>query len=476
MSLLIYGATIIDGLGGAPVENGSVWIEGKRIRAVGRQSDIGMPPAENVIDARGKFIIPGLMNANVHLLCDLYLETLARYWGRYEELITEAAQVALKNGVTTVFDTAGPRRFLTAVRDRINAGEVVGSRIFCAGWLVGLDGPYSEDFLVKVREIASPAFVRRINSLWVENAGRHLMWLTPEQVAAEVRTYIQKGVDFIKYASNDHAPGAFLAFSPRVQAAIVKEAHDVGLTAQAHTLSVEGLQIALEAGCDLIQHVNLTGPVAIPAATLELLERRNAGAVVFPLTQRALEWFDKKMPDHARTMWKVSDTNTRNLIRSGARILLANDGAVFSPEALSEPSLGEFWKEVAGDAGGGMYNLGEGHFGWFTAMEEKGCLPMEMLRAATYNIAAAYGKQQDLGTLEPGKCADLLILDKNPLQNAAHYRAIHRVVKEGAVVDRDALPSKPVLTKPMEPALEEGSYKPFLSAPQFPMCPMCLKH
>src|SRR6202035_4635298 len=116
---------------------------------------------------------------------------------------------------------------------------------------------------------------------WVENVGRHLMWLTPEQVGQEVRAYIARGIDFIKYASNDHWPGAFLAFSPRAQAFIVEEAHRVGITAQAHSMSVEGLRVAIEAGCDLITHCNITGPVSIPQATLELFAARRTGAVVF---------------------------------------------------------------------------------------------------------------------------------------------------------------------------------------------------
>jgi imidazolonepropionase-like amidohydrolase len=364
-----------------------------------------------------------------------------------------------------------------AVRDKINQGEIAGSRIFCAGWIVGLDGPYSEDFLGKAREMVSPAMVKRINSIWVENVGRHLMWLTPDQVASEVRAYIGKGIDFVKYASNDHAAGAFLAFSPSVQAAIVGEAHRVRITAQAHTLSVEGLKIAIEAGCDLIQHANLTGPTPIPEETLELCAKRQTGAVIFPLTARGLEWFGRKASEQARTMWAASDVNARNLIRSGARLLLANDGAVFSPETLTEASFAEFWAELSGDAGGGLYNLSQGHFGWFKAMEEKGCPPMDMLRAATRNIAEAYGKGKDLGTIEVGKVADMLILDKNPLTAAENYRSIQHVIKEGVVVDRERLPRHPILTKALEPpAPEEACYVPFLRPPrEFPMCPACMR-
>src|SRR5688572_13042961 len=114
MSLVISGATIIDCVSRNPLEGQSIWIEGARIKAIDERDDIGVPPGVNVIDTRGKYVIPGLMNANVHLFSALNLESIARYMGSYDELIAEAAQIALKNGLTTVFDTWGPRRFLMA--------------------------------------------------------------------------------------------------------------------------------------------------------------------------------------------------------------------------------------------------------------------------------------------------------------------------------------------------------------------------
>ncbi len=460
--LLICGAALIDGTGAGPRANQSILIERGRIKAIGPAGVLGVPSGARVMNAEGRYIIPGLMNANVHLLA-AFPQSLMRYWGRFEELIAEAAQVALKNGLTTVFDTAGPRRFLMAVRDRINRGELPGSRIFCAGNIIGFDGPFSEDFDAGAGKVAGAAYAKRINSIWVENVGRHLMWQTPDEVAQQVRAYVAKGIDFLKYAANDHRPGAFLAFSPPVQKAIVEEAHRAGLSAQAHTMSVEGLRIALEAGCDLITHCNLTGPTAIPETTLAQFVERDTGAVIFPMTDRGLAWQAKNSSDMVRTVWAVADINTRNLMRCGARLLLANDGAVVAAETMADPSWQKMWGELMLPEAGGLYNLGEGHFGGFKAMEEKGCEPMRMLQAATREIAVAYGKAGDLGTVEPGKIADLLILDKNPLQAAANYRSIHAILKDGAVVDRAALPRAPALTRPPAPVEEEASYVPFLS-------------
>lgn len=98
----ITGATIIDGTGKAPLSDGVVLINDGRITAVGRSGDVAIPNGARSIDARGKFVIPGLMDAN-NAVFDVSLENLIKYEGRYHELILEAAQIALKNGLTSFF-------------------------------------------------------------------------------------------------------------------------------------------------------------------------------------------------------------------------------------------------------------------------------------------------------------------------------------------------------------------------------------
>jgi cytosine/adenosine deaminase-related metal-dependent hydrolase len=156
-------------------------------------------------------------------------------------------------------------------------------------------------------------------------------------------------------------------------------------------------------------------------------------------------------------------------------LLLANDGCIFAPEIATDPLWGNSIVGIPEEYN--LASLATGHFAWFRAMEQKGCSPMEMLRAATYNIAVAYGKERDLGSIEIGKIADLLILDRNPLDAAENYRSISTVIKDGVEVDRDALPRNPVLTKPMAPLCEEAErYIPFIRTRKFPLCPMCMGH
>jgi predicted amidohydrolase YtcJ len=231
-------------------------------------------------------------------------------------------------------------------------------------------------------------------------------------------------------------------------------------------MTVEGLRIAVEAGCDLIQHANITGPVAIPPRTLDLMAERQVGAVVFPFTQKRLEWIMENVSDAERAVWSASDANTRSLIRSGAPLLLANDGSIIPPGRFSAAI--RTWASPGDDS---LVDLDIGHFSWFKAMEEKGCAPLAMLKAATRNIAAAYGMGDQLGSLEPGKLADLLILGKNPLQAAANYRTIETVVQGGRIIDTVKLPERTILTRSLEASQEEAEYVPFVASREtFPMC------
>ncbi len=129
-TLAITGATIIDGTGSDPIRRGVVLLTDDRITAVGASRAVEIPESATRIDARGKYVIPGLMDANLHLFLNIDLETLIKYEGRYHEIILEAAQITLRTGQTTVFDTWGPRAALVQARDMIKAGDAPDSRIY----------------------------------------------------------------------------------------------------------------------------------------------------------------------------------------------------------------------------------------------------------------------------------------------------------------------------------------------------------
>ncbi len=447
-SVAYVGGTIIDGNGGPVIDDGVIVIDGERITAVGGHST-PIPAKARKVDVRTKYIVPGLMDANVHLLIDVNLENLVRYEGRYADLIIEGAQVALKNGLTTVFESWGPLEALKDVRDRINKGEVAGSRLYVAGNIVGLGGPISTDFKADAAKVASKNLVDKINAQWEQGMGRRLLWLPAEQVGAEVRAYTGKGIDFLKYAVSGHSFGEmpFLFFSDAAQRAIVEETHRAGLTVQTHTSSVESFRMALEAGVDLMQHCETTGAVPLPDNLVQMLVDKKIPCGVLAQTEHRLEWYrslgkDTPSAEFFSVVHPVKDQNVRNFIKAGAILLLATDAGLMHADAASDPQA----KRLAGDNKDVLTQLGSGHFTWLRAMEEKGMDRMAILKAATSNIARAYKVDKDLGTIEKGKVADLLVLNRDPLQSAASYSAIYQVVKAGKVVDRQALPVHPILT------------------------------
>jgi imidazolonepropionase-like amidohydrolase len=439
-TLAVTGGTVIDGTGRDPIENGVVLISENRITVVGASWDVPIPESATRIDASGKYVIPGLMDANVHLFFPFTLEMLVRYEDRYDEIVLEAAQIALKFGLTTVFDTWGNREALVKTRNVINQGQAPGCRIFIAGNIIGLDGPLTLEFLGSPPPLmASPGFVESINEQWQQGVGRELRWMGPEQVRALVGEYAAGDVDFLKYASSGHSHNEenLIAFSPRVQRVIVDEAHRTGKTVQAHVTSVESLDLAIEAGVDIITHGDISGPsVPIPQETIQKLLDRNITVSVMPVTQRRLDALLEEGSGLA-AYFEIGKVNGANMIRAGVRLMMSTDATLYSPV------LAPVFDQPAVDP---RIKIGEGHFNAIVALEERGMDPMELLKSATSNIARGYKRDADLGTLEAGKIADLVILDKNPLESAHNYRSIHAVIKDGRIIDRDALPVAPMIS------------------------------
>jgi len=448
----IVGASIIDATGRAPIERGVLEIEGDRIVRVGTV-DTRLPRNARVIRADGKYIIPGLMDANVHLVYGFSTEYLLRFQDRFADIIREGAQVALKSGVTTVFDTWGPLQPLQQVRQEITEGRIPGSRIFLGGNIVGLGGPFSPDFYASTDGI-SPETVTRIDAQYEEGVGSELAYMSPEGVRAAIQQYLTHGVDFLKFAISGHGNrNAAPVFSPRVTQVIVGEVRARGLPVVTHTTTVESLQMAVDNRVDVMQHCNLTGPTPIPE---ELLERIVQLKIACPMQIYPLRYLEHTLgPGYGRPPDQISDPqqhdlavplfNQQKLIERGAVILMMTDGGVpyAHDSLLQQVFLSHRYPGVEEDIVG---FFGPGHAAWLRAAQEHGMKPMQILQAATRNVAAAYGKLKDLGTLEPGKFADFVVLNDNPLKDASHYSSIASVWKAGQQVDRARLPLHPVVS------------------------------
>jgi imidazolonepropionase-like amidohydrolase len=472
-AIVISGGTVIDGNGGPPVVDAALVVVNGRITAVGPRAAVQVPAGARVIDATGKFITPGLIDTNVHL--SLYggvgerYETLAKYHPRQKEIVLEAAQIDLKHGVTTVRDSYGLLAPLTVVRDQIAAGHAVGSRVLAAGNIVGWGGPYSVSFSL-IRELNLTLFQEQVNDEVSHGVGEDLVDMTPDELRTAIRAYLDRGPDFLKYGGTAHfARPSFVGFSPEAQTVIVDEAHARGKVAETHATTPDGLRLSIAAGIDLIQHPEILGTRELPAPLVQAIVERKIVCSMLVSTITGEAWTKhlkdtgeaakKRAEAEARTEGGESDRaktaaeqrqrqveegrelemrrkNAQTLIKAGAVVTVGTDSYwAAAPEFTRTP------KPRNQDHGIGTVMAIEG-------LVELGMSPAQAIVAGTKNGAIAARGIADFGTLEAGKRADVLVLDANPLDDIKNLRRISTVMKDGAIVDRNALPGVRVLSRP----------------------------
>jgi imidazolonepropionase-like amidohydrolase len=438
-TLAVVGGTIVDGNGGPPLRDGVVVAAGSRIAAVG-DGATEVPAGATQIDSRGKYVIPGLITSHVYLVDGTWPPLTVLYEGRYDEVVVEGAQLALKGGVTTVFDNWGPRDPLLKARDAVNRGQVTGARIFVCGNWIGVTGPFSDDMRPQFRAAVGETFAARIDALWEANVGEELTHLTEERVREAVRAYAESGVDFLTYPVNVHRTGVFqfFVFSDRVQRAIVEEGHRAGLPVRAiFATSDEGVRSAVYAGADLLVPVPW-GARPLSPETVAIVAERKVPVFISAPPPAEIDWQRGRPDSPMGSLWEVADADARLLIGSGAVVCESGYAGVFSANQLAE------WGSSG--APGSYATVGEGHIRGIRALVERGVSPMDALVATTRTPARAFGVDGELGTLEPGKLADLVVLDRDPLADPEHYRCISAVVKDGVVIDRDSLPTQRLMS------------------------------
>jgi imidazolonepropionase-like amidohydrolase len=467
-TLAIVGATLVDGTGGPPLADAVIVASGSRITAVGPRARVSVPAGAQVVDAKGKFVVPGFIDTNVHLSLyggtnDRY-ETLVRYFDRQNDIVLEAAQIDLRYGITTVRDSYGMLVPLTAVRDKINAGQAIGPRILAAGNIVGWGGPYSVSFSL-TRTNALTLFQEQMNDAITQGAGEEWMGMTPPELARAVDAYLDKGPDFIKYGGTSHfSEPTFIGFSPEAQTVIVERAHARGKAAETHATSAEGLRLAIAAGIDLIQHPEVLDGRELPDDLVATIRDRRIVCSMLVSTITGEAWqkhlkdrkqaeeklaeTDKKTPQREKTTLerhqRDSDLgiplesrrqNAMKLIRAGAVVTVGTDSYWAAASELTRTP-----KPDNQDHGNGTIAAIEG-------LVELGMSPAQALVAGTRNGAIAAKGVQTFGTIEPGKEADLVVLEGDPLADIHNIRKVSVVVKGGALIDKNTLPQKRVLSR-----------------------------
>jgi imidazolonepropionase-like amidohydrolase len=462
-TIAIVGATLIDGNGGPPTPDGVIVVRGKRIVAVGPRSQVSVPKDARVIDAAGKWATPGFIDTNVHLSLYNNGESMVRYEDRFLDIVVEAAQTVLKNGITTVRDSYGALIPLVAIRDSIDHGKIIGPRMLVAGNIVGWGGPKSPLF-----SNATPTtyFDEQMMDFIAQGSGEELLEMSPDELRGAIGKYLDKGPNFVKYGGTGHT-NSLITFSPRQQEALVETVHKRGLIAETHSTNPEPLRISVLAGIDLIQHPEVHN-VVIPDELVKLIVDRKVICSVLSNSITGKPWKDflkaqtrtdsakadsakndtLKLLQRQKTGWELRrERETKRLaIRRGNAEKLIKGGCITTPSTDTYLSgAPEFSRTPRVD----LHMMpGTATLAAIEGLVELGMTPTQAIVAATKNGAIASQGLKDYGTLEVGKYADVLLLDADPLANITNIRKLSLVMKEGSVIDRDKLPEKPIWMKP----------------------------
>ena len=387
--VLITNARLIDGTGGIK-EGAMIAISGNRIEGI--FSDGEPREGDLTIDAAGRTVMPGLIDSHVHILVDEPVvdeNTLAEY---LENSVRKNLAGFLSHGVTTVRSAGDPEDAILELRQLIEEGKIEGPRLLVVGPVLSAPGGHPSVTIFADNPWIRERIVGELES--VEGAKETIVRLA------------EKGVDGIKivYQGSDNESPSYLYGGrisirrlPReVMETIIEESHRHGLRVTAHTFEEEGVISVVEAGVDSLEHgVVAKTPVSEPV--VEML--REAGVFYIPTLQvfRAAEARERAM------------ANLKQLSEAGVRIVLGTD--------------------TVGDTPAGSNTISEAE-----RMVEAGMSPAQVIQAATRDAAEHLGRGDDLGTLEAGKLADLIIVEGDPLQNISVLRTPWMVLKGGRVV------------------------------------------
>jgi imidazolonepropionase-like amidohydrolase len=399
--IILEGATLIDGTGVLPRHNTTIVINGTEIVYVSSNTslnnyDIHSFATKNVIDLTGKYIIPGLFDMHAHVANvrkNSYNQNDSEYMLR----------MLLTHGVTTIRNPGGPTEQSVALRENVSERKIIGPQIFTAGQL--LNTP----------QIPVPFVEKQVQ--------------TEQDVRQEVRNQVATGVDYVKL---------YVGLTPELVKAAINEAHsngikvighlymtswtaaaDLGIDALTHgvpvspfLLSEANQQKLLEAGDHPFNHflwldlVDLTGP-----EINQMIKALISNNIPVDPTLGIYEAIIKEDPLN-QYLWSKVLQLTKMLYDNGVTILSGSDIPNF--ELVPGASL--------------HHEL--------ELLVEAGIPPLEVIKIATRNGAHALGIEEDVGTIVPGKQADMMILSDNPMDDISNTKKIEAVISDGQFLDR----------------------------------------
>ena len=388
MALKIKGGRIFDPVSGKCEENPGITTQGKFIKSIG-----GLEAGGDVIDAENCYIMPGLINAHVHLFWDASADPELGIIGKPDSYVTHvAANVARQHlylGITSVRDTGSIGTSVLSLRDAINNDLLIGPNIVTGGPPLAMTGGHLHRISIEVN--------------------------SPDEARAAARLNLHNKVDFIKLMgtggvyTEGEEPGSCQMTIEEMRAA-VEEAHKRGKKATVHAEGLEGIKNAIIAGTDCIEHGNHLDDEAIAM----MVEK---GVYLVPTIICFIRMMGEEAVKHGVPDWaivkaeqvaKAQEISFAKAVKAGVKI-------------------------VAGTDAGAPLNTPEDFFVELNLMKDAGMSILEVLRSATCR-AAELIDLPSAGRIEEGKMADILILEGNPLESLDNLRKVRHIIKSGSVL------------------------------------------
>jgi imidazolonepropionase-like amidohydrolase len=393
----IMGGRLIDGTGRPPVEDSVVLLRGGKIVAAGAAASVPIPRGTEFVDAKGKSVLPGLWEMHAH----------------FEQV--EWGPIYLATGVTTARDVGNEREFIVAARDAIAAGRGIGPRLVMAGVVDG-SGPFSLGVI-------------RVD--------------TPEQAREQVQKYKAAGFQQIKIYSS---------VKPDILKVVTAEAHRLGMTVTGHIpFGMNAIQ-GIEDGMDQINHVEYITPLMVDSKsqTIDpdapnvkkiiklLLDHHVVVDDTLALMEIILHPLDHPISGFEPGILKVAPELKQALETMGAApAKAAQSAATFRAMETTVRILHQAGVPIV--AGTDQTVPGFSLDREIELHVQAGFTPMEAIQSATIVAARAMGMENDSGTIEVGKRADVILVDGNPLENISDIRKVSAVFAAGKMYQPAAL-------------------------------------
>ena len=415
----LVGGTLIDGYGGRPLHNSVILIEGEKIVAVGQVGSLAIPPDAEVISTEGMSVLPGLWDMHVHLMINGHSDYA--YWDKtypplLEKVIMPAsAHQLLMAGVTSARDLGGPLKESLAVRDAINRGELPGPTMYVSGPFIQ-HKPYP----------GTEAFRWGVNG--------------EKDARAKVKKLADAGVDCIKLIDQDQMTMAEVM-------AVVDEAHKHNLLVVAHSHRPEEIRRGLKAGVDCFEHTGLSSAPEYPPDIIAMIRERtaqmNLGPMFWTPTVEGLynyEYVRDNPEELDNDSWHLDLPDS---VIADIKTSIAHPGQLpyFQLTPVRKPTLERKVKQLK-ESGlvlligtdSGIPTKFHSQSTWHELdvwVNEFGFDAMYAIKAATYWPAVAMDVEQEVGTITPGKYADIIAVKGDVLRYINLLSDVDIVIKHG---------------------------------------------